>query len=596
MRAKRARSLLFILLAGLGVACGARSSLLDYEVSASSLDGGTVGPRRDASHAEGGSTFEAGHFDGTTPGDAARGDGAGDARPSDARGGDAGTDAGDGSVDAPSDTCPKPTFAPPTSIFWDVEGADVAMNYVTVGPRGMSATVGNSQGPFSIAGVAFDSPPNDYGSYFMQAFVTEVDGSGHVTFTVAFENDSSPAAFGAEQLASAAAFDPQGNLYVVGAFTGTIVFPGSPVGTLSTTYTPESADDPGPEYGFVVKLDASGQHVWSRSFAAASPGYVFPGRIAVDPKGDLVVAGELQGAVNLGAGDGGPSEFQAPARAPFVAKLTSDGDVVWDRTFGSADYGDIHDLAVDAMGNIYVAGSFEGGLGFSPGGTDGGTVLTCVTDAGKGCAALTGYIAKITTDGNLLWTRAATSPPPRQGVSIMTGFDGIAVDGQGNVGGVGWVDSVTIHPEAGPSVSVVHPFVASFGPDGTPGWTIDSDASAPNGAIAAAASGDLFVVTQSLAHVPLRTDAGAPGPVAVTSFLTRLHADGTAVWAKEVQGGFFKSIAVDPCVSEVVVMGGVTGSVSLPRAAGGSLVLDAGALDPYNPATYQAMVTASLAP
>jgi N-acetylneuraminic acid mutarotase len=99
----------------------------------------------------------------------------------------------------------------------------------------------------------------------------------------------------------------------------------------------------------------------------------------------------------------------------FIAKYTSSGALVWARSL-TGDFGyEGADICVDAD-NVYVTGGFEGRVDFDPG--PGVTTL----DSGSAPAA---FVLKLNSSGNFVWARAFRGGE--------TGGLGIAVDPSGNV-------------------------------------------------------------------------------------------------------------------------------------------------------------------
>src|SRR2546425_1032036 len=100
--------------------------------------------------------------------------------------------------------------------------------------------------------------------------------------------------------------------------------------------------------------------------------------IAVDASG-VYVAGltwdALPGQTSAGSGDA------------FLRKYDASGNVLWTRQFGSSDFDQADNVAVDASG-AYVAGVTAGAF---PGQTSAGSA-----DA---------FVIKYDTSGNVLWTR-----------------------------------------------------------------------------------------------------------------------------------------------------------------------------------------------
>ncbi|WP_437611756.1 nucleotide-binding protein [Sorangium sp. So ce834] len=153
------------------------------------------------------------------------------------------------------------------------------------------------------------------------------------------------------QYARAVAVDADRNVIVAGQMEGTVDFGGGPL-------TATGAD------AFVAKFDKFGTHLWSKRFAG--DGNQFAMALAVDPAGDIVVAGRAFGSVDLGGG----VLVSHGADDVFVAKLDGDGEHVWSRMIGGSGADRCDRVAVDPAGGVLVAGGFHGEVDV------GGAVLT----------------------------------------------------------------------------------------------------------------------------------------------------------------------------------------------------------------------------
>lgn len=180
---------------------------------------------------------------------------------------------------------------------------------------------------------------------------------------------------------------PNGDVFVAGFVRGVVDLGGGP--------TEPSAEDPEGADAFVVRLDASGEHVWSKRFAA--PGSQSIGAAEVDPKdGSVVVAGNYAGGLDLG---GGPLPATAGDPNVFLAKLDGkSGEHVWSRGFGSEAAESVGDFGVSASGLAVLAGGFGGTLAL------GDATLTTTGENDAFVAALS------TEDGSVLWARAFGAP------------------------------------------------------------------------------------------------------------------------------------------------------------------------------------------
>ena len=125
----------------------------------------------------------------------------------------------------------------------------------------------------------------------------------------------------------------------------------------------------------VARLNPEGFLVYS-----ALLGDAFPSAIAIDSAGNAYIAGTTydenfpvtSGALQTRIAEPGYSDG-------FVTKLNADGSgLVWS-TFVGPEYSAVHDLAVDATGNVYVTGSFTAKIS-----VDGARLLYSVPIGGDG--------------------------------------------------------------------------------------------------------------------------------------------------------------------------------------------------------------------
>src|SRR5690606_29649660 len=140
--------------------------------------------------------------------------------------------------------------------------------------------------------------------------------------------------------------------------------------------------------GFVVKLDAQGQHVFSRSFGGS--GLHHGCGVVAARDGGLVVAGTFEGDLvlddpmaSLGEGD------------VFVARLDASGVVAWSRTFGSTGDDRCSSLATDPQGKVLLAGTFSEAIDFG-----GGELRR----QGDELFDRDLFVAKLTDSGEHLWS------------------------------------------------------------------------------------------------------------------------------------------------------------------------------------------------
>jgi len=152
--------------------------------------------------------------------------------------------------------------------------------------------------------------------------------------------------------------DTSGNVYTTGDFEGTVDFD---AGTGTSNLTAVGAEDV-----FIQKMDASGNFLWAKSFGGIADDN--PASTALDASGNVYTTGFFYGTVDFDPGEGIVNlTGTGVLRETFVMKMDPFGNFDWARAFGgsSTDFGS--SISVDALGNVYTTGSFEGIADFNSG-------------------------------------------------------------------------------------------------------------------------------------------------------------------------------------------------------------------------------------
>ncbi len=217
---------------------------------------------------------------------------------------------------------------------------------MTLDASGNVVVVGSAAGTVDFGGGPVPGPDRLY--------VVKYDANGGYQWVRRFANC----------VAHAVAADAAGNVIVTGELNGTTDFGGGPLtGAIDV---------------FVVKLDAAGNHVWSRA-VGSSIAEDFGDDVAVDGAGNIIVAGVFGDTVDFGGGlltTAGDTDF-------FVVKYDATGAHQWSRRAGNEFRNLGIAVGADALGNVVVTGGFGGTINF--GGSDlvatGGDVFLAKYDA-----------------------------------------------------------------------------------------------------------------------------------------------------------------------------------------------------------------------
>jgi Beta-propeller repeat len=246
-----------------------------------------------------------------------------------------------------------------SKIFGDV--AAQTATRVAVDAKGNVAVLGDFAGKIDFGGGALTS------AGATDVFVAKFDSTGAFLWAKAFGNNLAQNGFDI-------AFAPNGDVVFTGSFTGTINFGGGALTSAGATDL------------FVARLDPAGAYIWGQRFGDA--GAQAGKGVTVDSQGNVIVTGDIAGKVDFGGGE----LTSAGATDVLLLKLDPAGAHVYSKLFGNASAQNAAAVAVDAVGNMVIAGSAAGKVDF------GGGMLTSLggTDI---------FVAKLTAGGVHLWSK-----------------------------------------------------------------------------------------------------------------------------------------------------------------------------------------------
>ena len=325
--------------------------------------------------------------------------------------------------------------------------------------------------------------------------------------------------------------DASGNLYVVGAFTGTVDFdPG--IGITSA----------GPAVGSDIwfgKYTSAGNLVWAKALIGGDDDF---GRdIVLDNSGNIFITGYFGTQFPL---DFDPGAGIAPPSVPmglFFSKYSNNGTFQWVKTIGGTGANGVrsHAIALDGSGNIHIAGQVASSSGqsasydFDPG------VGQTLLNTANGSV----FYAKYTTSGNFVWAKNVGS------VNSGSQATDLALDASGNIHITGYFSgSADFHPSStSPILNSVNggAFVCKYNSTGGYLWTKQvSGFSGDLGlSIAVDASGNIF-------------SAGSRNVTGGNAYLARFNSSGTQTHLLNVGGTGIDSGQSIKIVGSALYLGG----------------------------------------
>ncbi|MEM7553729.1 MAG: SBBP repeat-containing protein [Cyanobacteria bacterium P01_A01_bin.84] len=302
--------------------------------------------------------------------------------------------------------------------------------------------------------------------------------------------------------------DGSGNSYITGSFQVNASLGNT---SLSTT---------GINDGFVAKLDSEGNVIWAENFNSTSlESFSLSSGIESDEVGNTYATGLFIGTVNFGD----ISLTSVGISDAFVTKLDNDGNVIWAEQIEDAGLGTDFGLRIssDNADNTYVTGVKNAGT------------ETDLFDIPGDSTSVEGegFVAKLDSSGNLVWTENFDSTS----FSISTD---IATDEVGNSYVIGsFLGDVTLGNETLLSSGDTDIFVTKLDSDGNLEWSqkLGSTLSDTGNGIALDKAGNTYV-TGSFEDTVTFGDTTLTSNGESDAFVAKLDNSGNVLWAQNLGG------------------------------------------------------------
>ncbi|MBC7886988.1 MAG: SBBP repeat-containing protein [Ferruginibacter sp.] len=295
--------------------------------------------------------------------------------------------------------------------------------------------------------VDFDPGPGVFNisSLTIAIFVLKLDADGNFVWAKSMQGDNT-------EYGTSLGIDATGNLFITGAFNGTVDFDPGP-GNVSLTQQggPSQSDI------FITKWDLSGNMIWVKQMGGTSAEYPF--KMAIDATGNILLTGYFSGTADFDPGAGVANLISVGSTDIFICKLDNNGNFAWARAMGSTTTEAAYTITTDLPGNVLITIPLAGVLDVDP-----GPGTTTVTTAG-----FTDIVfVKLNVSGDFQWARRLGGT----GNDIATD---IKTDAAGNVF-IGGTFSRTVDFDPGPAQNILvapnegNVFFSKFDANGNFNW------------------------------------------------------------------------------------------------------------------------------
>lgn len=267
---------------------------------------------------------------------------------------------------------------------------------------------------------------------------------------------------------------------------------------------------------FVAKYNSAGTLQWAKMFNATTDQTVLG--LSTDVAGDVIITGNYIGTINFGGG----ALVSAGVKDIFLTKLSgSNGAHMWSKRFGSTKDDIAYTVATDSGTNVLVAGYFTGLVSF------GGTLFESSNPFDNDI-----FLAKFNSSGTHVWSKGGTNSFPNAGFESVRG---VAVDTSNNIYMTGTFNGLVDFGSGSfltASNGVNDIFLAKYNSSGTHQWSkrFGNTNNDYGYAVACAPNGDVVVSGTGISAIDfgggLRT-----GSSIRDVFVARFTGAGSHVWS-----------------------------------------------------------------
>jgi hypothetical protein len=266
---------------------------------------------------------------------------------------------------------------------------------------------------------------------------------------------------------------------------------------------------------------------WAKNMGGTSDDYGLS--VTTDASGNVYTAGFFQGTADMDPSSATLNLSSSGSDDIFISKLDASGNLLWAKKFGASGSDKGNSIGIDATGNVYVTGWFNGTVDFDPSAS---ATFNLISAGGTDA-----FLVKLDGTGNFVWAKQFGS----------TGGDngrGIAVDASGNSYTTGnFSGTVDFDPSAATftiaSAGAADVFISKLDATGNLVWakTLGGTTDDVGFSVDLDASGNVFINGQFTGTSDMDPGASVANLVsggATDIFVCKLDGTGNYIWGKDV--------------------------------------------------------------
>jgi hypothetical protein len=410
-------------------------------------------------------------------------------------------------------------------------GAGNDVNFgLAVDQLGNIVIAGRFQGTVAFGAIALTSAGG------FDGYLAKLDPAGNVLWARQFGS------FGTDR-GEALAVDANGNIVLVGTFSGTLT-----LGTVPPLTAVSTSD------GFVAKFDPAGNCLWARRMGGASG--TAGGALAIAPNGTIAACGYYVGAFTISGS--ALTVAGAGVADVFFVTLDPNGLPTQLKGFGAPGTDGASSVVADPAGGFVLSGVFQNTVTF------GTATLSALTESDL-------FVVKLDVASNVVWARSFGGRMADNPAVTMGPGGTVVVTGS-------FIGTMTFDAPLTSAAGSADAFLALLEPTGAPRWSRRFGGTSTDVARTVAVRGDRIVIGGYFGGV-IDFGGGSLMAESIDAFLAVFDANGVYQHAERF-GGPGQTLGVSVAVTSdnaLLLAGMISGNVEF----GGTLLTSDGASDAF---------------